>query len=78
MELRTGGIYILPNGRELVVMRRQPNPRELFRLSGWGHFELSEYVVNVEGRLECQGKLTAWDVTNLRDTGRSVYDFVGH
>jgi hypothetical protein len=72
MNLREGGIYSLPNGRELVVLRKHQNGRRAYTLGGWGRFETSEYEVNDAGRLICHGKLTAWDVTNLRDTGQTA------
>ena len=74
MSLREQGIYCLPNGRELVV-RERTNGGSEFRLSGWGHFEASEYVVNDSGRILAQGKLTAWDIKDLTDTGRTARDF---
>ena len=68
MELRVGGVYCLPNGRELIVLGRRENGRVSYRLSSRnGHYEISE-----EGRLICNGNLTAWDVSNLTDTGRSI------
>ena len=68
MDLRVGGIYCLPNGRELIVLCRRENGRVSFRLS----CRTGNYELNDEGRLICDGKLTAWDVSNLSDTGRSV------
>ena len=65
MDLRVGGIYCLPNGRELIVLCRRENGQASFRLTG-------NYEINDDGRLTCDGKLTAWDVSNLSDTGRSV------
>jgi hypothetical protein len=68
MELRVGGVYCLPNGRELIVLCKRQNGSVSYRLSGrTGQYEISE-----EGRLICDSKLTAWDVSNLSDTGRSV------
>lgn len=71
MSLRERGIYCLPNGRELVVLEKTG---EGLRLGGQGHFELTEYVVNEFGRLLAQGKLTAWGVNALTDTGRTARD----
>jgi len=68
MDLRVGGIYRLPNGRELIVLCKRENGRVAYRLS----FRTSQYEISDEGRLICDGKLTAWDVSNLTDTGRSV------
>lgn len=75
MSLRERGIYSLPNGRELVMLGTHENGRILFRLGGWEYCELTEYEVNAAGRLMCQGKLTAWDIADLRDTGRTAGDF---
>jgi hypothetical protein len=72
MNLREGGIYSLPNGRELVVLRKHENGRRIYTLGGWERFETTEYDVNEAGRLICHGRLTAWDITNLKDTGRSA------
>ena len=68
MEFRVGGIYCLPNGRELIVLGKRENGRVSYRLSSRG----SQYEIDEEGRLICNGKLTAWDVSNLIDTGRAV------
>ena len=68
MDLRVGGVYCLPNGRELIVLCRRENGRVSYRLS----CRTGQYEINEEGRLVCDGKLTAWDVSNLSDTGRSV------
>ena len=75
MNLRERGIYRLPNGRELVVLRKYENGKRVYTLSGWERFELTEYEVNDDGRLICQGKLTAWDVACLSDTGRTANEF---
>jgi hypothetical protein len=68
MDLRIGGIYCLPDGRQLIVLCRRENGRVSYRLS----CRTSQYEISGEGRLICDGKLTPWDVSNLRDTGRSV------
>ena len=68
MDLRVGGIYRLPNGRELIVLCKRQNGRVSYRLS----CRTNQYEISDEGRLTCDGKLTAWDVSNLSDTGRSV------
>ena len=75
MSLREGGIYRLPNGRELVVLRKHENGKRAYTLGGWERFELTEYEINEDGRLICQGKLTAWDVASLSDTGRTAREF---
>lgn len=72
MSLRELGIYCLPNGRELVVLRKNGSSTEELRLGGWGHFKETEYVVNEVGRMISEGKLTAWDIKDLTDTGRTA------
>jgi hypothetical protein len=68
MNLRVGGIYYLPNGRELIVLCKRQNGQVSYRLSCCtGQYEIAD-----DGRLIGEGKLTAWDVSNLTDTGRSV------
>lgn len=72
MNLRETGIYSLPNGRELVVLHKHEDGRGKYTLGGCERFETTEYEVNEAGRLICHGRLTAWDITNLKDTGRSA------
>lgn len=68
MDLRVGGVYCLPNGRELIVLCKRQNGEPSYRLSS----STMQYEISTEGRLVCDGKLTAWDMSNLTDTGRSV------
>jgi hypothetical protein len=68
MSLRVGGIYRLPNGRELIVLSKRVNGRVSYRLS----CRTDQYDISEDGRLTCDGRLTAWDVSNLSDTGRSI------
>ena len=67
MVFRERGIYCLPNGRELILIRYDQEGSVLFSLVG-------EFVVNEAGRLVYEGKLTAWDISNLIDTGRTSVD----
>ena len=78
MMLREQGIYRLPNGRELVVLRNDEASSVLYGPVLYSRVnsepvETCEFVVNEAGRLVCQGKVTAWDVSNLSDTGRSFH-----
>ena len=75
MSLRERGIYRLPNGRELVVLRKHENGKRAYTLGGWPRFELTEYEVSEDGRLICQGRLTAWDIDSLSDTGQTAREF---
>jgi hypothetical protein len=74
MILRERGIYCLPNGHELVVLRNAEDGTVLYGPAGCEPFEMVEFQVNETGRLVCRGKLTAWDISNLSDTGRSSMD----
>jgi hypothetical protein len=75
MSLREGGIYCLPNGRELFVLRKHENGSWRIKLRGAERSKMSEYEVTESGRLLCDGKLTAGDVGSLRDTGRTAPPF---
>ena len=77
MILREHGIYCLPNGRELVVLRNYAEGTVLYGQVGCERYEVGEFFVNQEGRLVCDGKLTAWDTSNLSDTGRTSVDIHG-
>ncbi len=77
MILRERGIYCLPNGHELVVLRNDEEGSVLYGQLGCERCEVGEFVVNEAGRLVYQGKLTAWDISNLSDTGRSSVDSLG-
>jgi len=68
MDLRVGGVYCLPNGRELIVLCKRQNGKVSYGLS----YRTNQYEISADGRLICDGKLTAWDISNLIDTGRSV------
>ncbi len=72
MNLRVRGIYRLPNGKELVVLRNDEQGSVFF-----GHLtserpRTGEVSVNEAGRLVFEGRLTAWDISNLSDTGRTL------
>ena len=64
----------MPNGRELVVLRNGDEGSVLYGRVSCEQFEMGEFVVNHAGRLVYQGKLTAWDISNLSETGRTSVD----
>lgn len=72
MNLRERGIYSLPNGRELVVLRKHENGGAAYTLVAHEQSTEQKYEVNDAGRLVSQGKLTAWEINNLTDTGRTL------
>ena len=73
MQLRDRGIYCLPNGRELVVYTYGDNGEPSYKLSGSTVSDITEYDVGEDGRLFNGGRMTAWDVRDLSDTGRTHY-----
>jgi len=72
MHLRDRGIYCLPNGRELVVVRAGENGNSSYRLCCTKSSNTTDYEVSNDGRLLCEGRLTAWDISDLFDTGRTI------
>jgi hypothetical protein len=67
MKLRERGVYRLPNGRELIAIG---TGNGIVKMQGWQSSELTEYELDPAGRLLAHGKLTAWDISHLTDTGR--------
>lgn len=67
MNLKDRAIYQLPNGRELVACMTCDNETLLFSV---GATESSLYELNSDGRLLCDGRLTAWQVDDLLETER--------
>ncbi len=68
MDLRDRGIYRLPNGRELVALVSQRRTPLLYKI---GEADRIQYALNDGGRLTFQGRLTAWSVEDLLDTGKT-------
>jgi len=77
MYLRVRGIYCLPNGRELVVTRNDEHGSVLLSQLNEEPFARDVVSVNETGRLVFDGRLTAWDISDLRDTGRTSIDLSG-
>lgn len=69
MNLKERAIYQLPNGRELFARVTDEDRAALYNLSA---SESGEYTVDPEGRLLFNGQLTAWDIHDLSDTGRTA------
>lgn len=69
MNLTDRAIYQLPNGRELVACSTCDNKTLLFSVSAT---ESGLYEFNSEGRLLCDGQLTAWQIDDLLETGRTA------
>jgi hypothetical protein len=69
MNLKDRAIYQLPNGRELVACMTCDNQTLLFSVSAT---EPGLYELNSDGRLLCDGQLTAWQIDDLLETGRTA------
>jgi len=69
MEFKDRAIYQLPNGRELFALLSVKNKPILYALSASHH---GQYELNKEGRFLINGKLTAWSLEDLVDTGRTA------
>ena len=67
MLLKDSAVYRLPNGRELVAYTTCDNETLLFNLND---SESAMYQLNFNGRLLCDGQLTAWQIDDLIETGR--------
>ena len=64
---RVGGIYVLPNGREVMA---SGDGISFYAVAADDNTVL-RYELNEGGRLILDGRLTAWDVENLLDTNRT-------
>ena len=64
---RAGGIYVLPNGRELMA---SGDGLSFYAVAVDGKTVL-RYELNEAGRLMLNGRLTAWDVDDLLDSSRT-------
>ena len=64
MDFRERGIYRLPNGRTLIAIGNL--------LIAKSENELMSYEVNDTGRLLHDGHLTAWDISDVHDTGNTA------
>lgn len=69
MRFKEHAIYQLPNGRELFALVSGKNEPTLYAISASYN---GEYELNEEGRLLVNGKLTAWGLEDLIDTGRTA------
>jgi hypothetical protein len=76
--LRLGGVYVLPNGKELIAGVGREGHYFLYHPLVWkiGRWIVSmpiEYEIDAEGRVICSGGQTAsWRFEDLVDTGRSL------
>ena len=69
MHLKERAIYQLPNGRELFARISGERQVVLYNL---GATETGQYELNSDGRLLFNGQMTAWEIADLLDTGRTA------
>jgi hypothetical protein len=76
--LRLGGVYALPNGKELIVGVGQEGHYFLYlplvwRISAWIVSLPIEYEINAEGWIiSSRGQPTSWRIEDLIDTDRTL------
>ena len=68
MLFKRGGIFVLPNGRELMAS----GDETIFYAIADNGEDVVRYELSDGGRILCQGRLTAWGVEDLRDTHRTA------
>ena len=61
---REGGIYVLPNGRELMAS----GDGQTFYAVAEDRKKALRYELNESGRLVVNGRVTAWGQEDLRDS----------
>ncbi len=71
-ELREQGIYILPDGQELVAHAVFRGGYVLYTPGDWEFFGFHAYEMNAAGRICSQGRLTSWRIEDLTDTNRTA------
>ena len=71
-ELREQGIYLLPDGQELVAHAVFRGGYVLYTLGDWEFFGIHAYETNVAGCICSKGRRTSWRVADLIDTNRTA------
>ncbi len=71
--LRNFGVYMLPDGSEVVAVP-EADGCHLFRIENWRRHagQVGDYIVYRSGLIRRGGKLTGWHSRDLKDTGRSA------
>jgi hypothetical protein len=67
VELKDRSIYQLPNGRELIALVTKGEKVVFYNLSA---ADAGAFKLDAGGRLVFEGRATAWDTSDLIDTGR--------
>jgi hypothetical protein len=71
-ELRERGIYLLPDGDEVVASIGRGGGFALFNPTIWKRYGVPDYEVDAQGRLTRMGESTRWRLEDLNDTGRTA------
>jgi hypothetical protein len=74
--LNERGIYLLPNGGEIVAAKCGTGEYCLYSLEEWRHFNLAEFLLDRQGQILRHGKPTGWNLEDLKDTGRVAEYYV--
>jgi hypothetical protein len=70
--LRELGIYMMPDGRELVASTLYSDGCCLYAIESWETYRNSEFLLDRSGRLLRRGRPTPWTVLDLKDSGRTT------
>jgi hypothetical protein len=74
--LKDLGIYLLPDGGEIVATKCATGEYCLYTLEEWRHFGLAEYLLDQQGQILRHGKPTGWKLEDLQDMGRVAEYYV--
>jgi hypothetical protein len=71
-KLKNLGVYILPDGKELIAEVEPGAGYRLYPTQLWNQFRSTEYLVTRDGRLLIKGRPTNLSIEQFIDTGRSA------
>lgn len=71
MKLRNLRIYTLPDGREFIADTLYTKGYGLYSTKNWERLGPAEFLIDTCGRLLRNGEPTGWNISQLKDTGRS-------
>jgi hypothetical protein len=69
-KLKNLGVYILPDGKELIAEVEPGAGYRLYPTRLWNQFRSTEYFVTRDGRLLIKGEPSNLSIEQLIDTGR--------
>lgn len=72
VRLRNLGIYVLPDGREVIADLLYRDGVSLYSARSWEGHGLADFRVGSDGRLLSGDRPTPWKLEHLRDTGREA------